>query len=597
VNSFIAEDLIEEIRERSDIVDIISQYVSLKKSGRNFKGLCPFHAEKTPSFMVSPEKQIFHCFGCGKGGNVFQFLVEYEDYSFPESVRFLASRLGITIPEKKVTKETSSSNREREELFQINQTAAKYFQNLLLDSSEGKKGRVYLKERGIEKASVKEFMIGYSSPSWEHLFQYFSVKGIAENVLEKVGLIIKSEKKKGYYDRFRGRVMFPIWNTKGDVIGFGGRTLESTDAAKYLNSPESIIFQKGKNLFGLNMAKEHIRKEDSVLITEGYFDVITAHQMGVKNTVATLGTALTKDHAYLLKRYTRNIYLVFDSDKAGESAVKRVDELLSQEMFRIYVISLPAGSDLDSFLRKEGKDRFVERRENAVPLVEYIIDITLKDRDLNNIEEKLDCISMIKPTISRLKNSIERNHYVSLLADKMRVSHQELLSELQKKDFYERKSEDRTEGPAKDSIVSRLEAEIVRLFLGDTAGLGKRINSIQDIILPSGFHDKRLAAIISSIYEAYKESREISLNKILEKLPDELSTMARKLTMEGERLYGDRDEGRWNQAMDDCIKKFIQKRKEILKRDIDLRMKQAERKGEISERDRLLQKVITLYKE
>jgi DNA primase len=588
---YINDEILEDVRDRSDILDTVSQYVSLKKAGRNFKGLCPFHTEKTPSFIVSPEKQIFHCFGCGKGGNVFQFLMLYEDYSFPEAVKFLASKLGITIPEKKASREALSQSKDREKLFTINRDASRYFHELLIGSDVGEKTRVYLNKRGINESSLKEFELGYSYPSWEHLLGHFKGMGTSEALLEKAGLIIKSDKKEGYYDRFRGRVMFPIYNVKGDIIGFGGRTLDSEDSAKYINSSESLIFQKGKNLFGLNLAKESIRKEDAVLITEGYFDVITAHQNGIKNVVATLGTALTKDHAHLLKRYTKNIYLVFDADKAGESAVKRVEELFSQEMFRIYVVSLPAGSDLDSYLRKEKKDSFDARVKKALPLVEYIIDITLKGRDLKNIGEKLTCVEILRPAILRLKSSIERNHYISLLADKMRVPIKELINEFQKEDTINRRMDVYSAGLKQEKKLSGPESEIVKLFLADPAFLMKRYDKIREVIIPSKMEDSRLAEIISEIYKAFNKNKKVTINNIIGNLPAELSDLARKLTLEGEMLYGDNDETRWSQAMDDCIKKFADQRRKVLRQSFEIEMREAERKGDVSRRDELLKKI------
>lgn len=592
MDGYISEEIIEEVRERSDIVETISGFVSLKKTGRNFKGLCPFHSEKTPSFIVSPEKQIFHCFGCGRGGNVFQFLMLFEDFSFPESVKFLASKIGIEIPEKKMHKESSAAamDKDKEKLFQMNTMALKYFRRLLKESEKAKK---YLKNRGMNEASINEFQLGYSSPSWDGLLKYLTGKGVSENLLEKAGLIIKRANKEGYYDRFRDRLIFPIFNLRGEIIGFGGRALDRTDSAKYINSPESKIFQKGKNLFGLNLAKEAIRDENAVLITEGYFDVITARQSGIKNIVATLGTAVTKDHLYKLKRYTKRLYLVFDSDKAGELAVRRVEELFSEEGLRFYVISLPAESDIDSYLRKEGRKGLCEKIKDALPLVEYIIHVTLRGKDFNNIDDKMECINSLMPTMARLNSSVEKDHYISLLAERMRVPIEELHKDFQRKDPSRIKSPVRHK---EEPGLPSLEAEVVRLLLANPVYLEKRMKRIQEVISPSEFKDNRLAEIISLAYEIYNEKGNIFLNGLIDRLPSEMAGLARKLGLEGEIRYGD-DERIWNQAMDDCIKRTIDKDIKIQIKEINIKMREAEKKGEVVEINKLQRELMSLYKE
>lgn len=594
MNSYISEDIIEEIRERSDIVETISGFVSLKKSGRNYKGLCPFHSEKTPSFIVSPEKQIFHCFGCGKGGNVFHFLMLYEDFSFPESVKFLASKIGVDIPDTKIIRKKSFEvSEDKDRLFQINNLASRYFHKLLTESHIAEKARLYLKNRGISKISIKEFQLGYSIHSWDHLLKYFKAKGISETLLEKTGLIIKRSSKEGYYDRFRDRIVFPIFNMRGIIIGFGGRSLDNSDSAKYINSPESIVFQKGKNLFGLNLAKDSIKCENAVLITEGYFDVITAYQKGIRNVVATLGTSITRDHLYKLKRYTKNLYLVFDSDKAGESAVKRVEELFTGDRLRIYVVSLPAGCDLDSYIRKECEEVFSKKIKSALPLVEYIINITLKDKDLNKIEEKIDCIDRLMPTISRLKSSIEQNHYISLLAERMKLSGKELMNEFQKGNSIHKRISISSKEKEKMPI---LEAEIVRLFLSNTTYLNKKIDEIREIISPAEIEDDKLSKIIFSVYKIYDENKKLTINNIIDQLPVELSGLARKMALEGEMRYGDGEEQIWNQAIDDCIKKIMKKNKKAQIKKINIKMKKAEQKGEVQEINKLQRRLMMLYK-
>ena len=352
--NFIPEDKISEIKHSADIVDIVSDVVLLKKAGKNLVGLCPFHSEKTPSFTVSPDKQIFHCFGCGVGGNVISFLMKQEGLSFPEVARHLAKRYGVSIPEGPVSPEQKRRMSERESLFDLNRRAMDYFHETLLKSPAGEKARSYLSKRGISAKTIDAFKLGFARDGWDHLLRYFSGRRIPRALLEKSGLILARKDSSGYYDRFRNRIIFPIFNASMQVIGFGGRVLDDA-LPKYLNSPETAVYNKSRSLYGIHRAKEKCRTTGTVFIVEGYFDLLTLHQHGIENAVATLGTALTAEHVRLLTRYASRMILVYDSDEAGIRSAQRCietfwhehvdfrrEDVFSEEKADTHILVLPA---------------------------------------------------------------------------------------------------------------------------------------------------------------------------------------------------------------------------------------------------------------
>ncbi|RLB90675.1 MAG: DNA primase, partial [Deltaproteobacteria bacterium] len=342
MSEFIPDDKIADVRNTADIVDLISEYVVLKKVGKNFLGLCPFHAEKTPSFTVSPEKQIFHCFGCGQGGNVFNFVMQYQNLSFPEAVRFVAKKYGIEISARNMSAAQKRKFAQREKLFQINEDAVDYFRKALVDTSSGERGRKYLAKRRMTPEVIERFWLGYAPMGWNNIVRYFSSKKVPLDDVETTGLVIA--KKGGYYDRFRDRIIFPILDIDQRVVGFGGRSLDNS-LPKYLNSPETPVYHKRSILYGLHANKEMCRKAGSVFIVEGYFDLLSLYCHGIKNVVATLGTALTQEHLRILKGYAREFILVFDSDNAGIKAAERSLSLFAEEKANIRIVILPEGRD------------------------------------------------------------------------------------------------------------------------------------------------------------------------------------------------------------------------------------------------------------
>src|SRR3972149_7330557 len=374
------ERLLEEIKTRIDIVDFISEYVQVKKSGQNFKALCPFHSEKTPSFMVNPSKQIFHCFGCGVGGDVVSFLMKHENIPFNEALHNIAKKAGIDLREFKFDKEHTEK---RDRILQINREAMNYFIKNLKGSE---KAKTYLRKRGIEEDSLKGFSIGYATVERDGLIKHVKKMGYSDSVIKEAGLAVSYEK--GSRDIFRERIIFPIFNNQGDTVAFGGRVLDDS-LPKYLNSPETGVFKKGETLFGLNLAKEEIRRKGYSLIVEGYLDTIVCHQYGFKNTVAPLGTALTSKQFQRLKPLTGRIVLVFDNDDAGVAAAKRSLTILFENNFRAKVLLLPEGEDPDSFLRKDGSQPFKEMLSNAMSVIEFLV-VTSKSDKIDTVREALE---------------------------------------------------------------------------------------------------------------------------------------------------------------------------------------------------------------
>lgn len=421
----IPQEFIEEIQARTDIVELISSYFPLKRAGRNFKALCPFHVEKTPSFFVSPQKQIFHCFGCGEGGGPIQFLMLYEKVSFPEAVEILAKRLGLSIPYKKV----SPQERAKSILYEVTEEACNFFhKNLFRD--EGKKALEYLKKRKIDLDTIKKFRLGFAS-SKISLLDSLRNKGYSLEILEKASLIV-SKKEGGYVDLFRDRIIFPIFDVKGKVIGFGARLIEERDAPKYINSIENPLYNKRFHLYGLNFSKEEIIKKDSVIIVEGYFDMITPYMNGIKNIVASLGTALTLEQIRLIKRYTKNVILIFDSDPAGEIANLRALDLLLENGLKVSVVAFPQDFDPDSLIREKGRDYFLKLLEERKDFFEYKLEVLRKNFDIESIEGKTKLAEELLLTLNKLESEVEKYEYVKKLASYLSVREEVLMLELKR---------------------------------------------------------------------------------------------------------------------------------------------------------------------
>ena len=438
---FIPEDKISEIKNAADIVDIVSEAVLLKKAGKNHVGLCPFHSEKTPSFTVSPDKQIFYCFGCGTGGNVFSFLMKQEGLSFPETVRVLGKRYGIDIPDRPLSPEQKRKISERESLFDINRRAMEFYHQALKDSGAGQVARSYLKKRGISQKTIDDFKLGYAREGWDYLLNFFLKKRISPVLLEKSGLVVPKKNKSGYYDRFRNRILFPIFDASMQVIGFGGRVLDDS-LPKYLNSPETLIYNKRRSLYGIQRAKEKCRSAGSVFIVEGYLDVIALHQHGVENSVATLGTALTPDHVRFLTRFADSMVLVYDSDDAGIRSAKRcIDtfwkehvDFRRQDVYReenadTHILVLPAGHDPDSYIFEKGPELFLEAAASAPGIITFLMNCAIDKHGLST-EGKVSIIKEMQGPLAAINDRVAQGLYIQKLAERLGIAENAILERI-----------------------------------------------------------------------------------------------------------------------------------------------------------------------
>lgn len=435
----IPQEFIDDLRNRVDIVEFIKNYVLLKKQGQNYIGLCPFHSEKTSSFVVSPHKQIFHCFGCGKGGNVFTFLMEKEGLTFPEAVSHLANYCGIPVPQEDISPEKARRDALRERLYHINELAADFFQNELRKFS-GEKALRYLQERGLQEPICEKFLLGFAPDSWDELNRHLLKEGVTEGEIITLGLAVKGQKG-NLIDRFRNRLIFPIMDDRGRIIGFGGRVLDNAQP-KYLNSPETPLFNKGRHLYGLNLAKGVVRSSERVILMEGYMDVIAAHEYGITEAVGTLGTALTAEQGKLLMRYTYNAVICFDADAAGQEATMRGLDVLQQLGIKVAVMKIPEGKDPDEVLRKRGQDYFKEIIHQACSLFEYKFLKLAEKHNKDTMSGKIQIIQALLPDLYKVQSPVERQGFIQMLAERLSFAEQAIHAEIRKFQTGQVKSEE-----------------------------------------------------------------------------------------------------------------------------------------------------------
>ena len=539
------ESKIEEVRTSASVVDVVSEFVQLRKRGKNYIGLCPFHNEKTPSFTVSEEKQIFHCFGCHTGGNVFKFLMEFQKISFVESVQQLADQLGITIDYEQAG--YSEQQTEQEIYYDINTETAKYFSNLLLNDDEGKFAREYFQKRNIKTQTMRTFGLGYALRGWENFINFSKEKGFDEDKIIALGLVGRNKEGR-VYDKFSGRIIFPIFSPNGRVVAFAGRILDDKEkSAKYLNSPESLVYIKGRTLYGLSHAKDDIRKLDKAILVEGYMDLISLYQNGAKNVVAVSGTALTDDQVQLLSRYTKNVVLLFDSDTAGIKASMRSIELLLKRDMEVKIVSLPEGEDPDSFVNKYGKDEFDELIKKAENFLEYqtrYYDSLGKFDDPATAAEAIR--ELVKP-VALINDELKRTLLLKNIAKKFNIREKLLESELIKQvnqvEKFERnktkiKTKDDsttstltlTESRIESPVIYNLETEIIKLLFESDKNIKEFLfKYIQPDEFAVGFHRK----ILIIIKNEFHKDENITADSLFTNLQDEqLQTYVREITFD-----------------------------------------------------------------
>lgn len=419
----IPEETINEIRQSVDIVDVISEYVQLKKQGRNYFGLCPFHGENTPSFSVSADKQIFHCFGCGAGGNAISFIMDIEGIPFQEAVVKLAEKANIHLDIQTHSEDENNINSEHVQMFKAHELLQKLYHHLLVHTKEGQQALQYLHQRGFTDESIEKFQLGYSLPNWDFAIKLLQKRGFSLPILEKAGLIIKNERDQNYFDRFRNRIMFPILDAKGRTIAFAGRAIDEHDSPKYLNSPETSIFNKSALLYNLHYARSFIRKKQQAVIFEGYADVISADKAEVYNGIATMGTSLTPEHVQIIRRMTDNIIICYDSDKAGILAAYRAGTMLSESGCEVRVAHMPNGLDPDDYIKQFGSDKF---RNDVIgasqTFMSFKMDYYRMNRNLQNEGEKLQYIEDVLKEIIKLDSAIEKDLYLRQISEEFSLS-------------------------------------------------------------------------------------------------------------------------------------------------------------------------------
>ena len=514
-----SDEVINDVRQSNDIVDVISQYVHLKRSGRNFFGLCPFHNEKSPSFSVSPDKQIFHCFGCGVGGNVFSFITQIEGINFVEAVQMLAERANIQLP---TLQDNGDSQREelKAKVYKVNEfTAEFYHQNLY--KPQAKIAQEYVKKRQLSNETLKSFKIGFSG-KFDELYQELKKQGFGEREILESGLVNKNERGQ-YIDRYRNRLMFPICDARGKVIAFGGRVLDDSKP-KYINSPENVVYSKGRNLFGLNVAKKGDLKR--ILIVEGYMDVISLHQRGITNVVAPLGTALTEQQGWLLRKNAEQIILSFDSDEAGLKAKLRALDILQNMGCDLRILQMEGAKDPDEYIIKYGNARFNNLVDKALSIIEFKVKILKKDLNLENTNDKIKFLNEIAKLISNVNNTIEREVYIEKIAKEYDISKEAIYAEVNKLTYKNVKTEKVLEKPKpvvthikreekviSEAVKRRENTVIALLLMGDL----NIFEILRQNIKVEDFQDKVNKKIAQKLYEEFEKGNS-NINAIIDNL-------------------------------------------------------------------------------
>lgn len=578
----IPESFLDEIRNRVDIVELVSEYVHLKRSGRNYFGLCPFHAEKTPSFSVSPEKQIFHCFGCGVGGNVITFMMEIENLDFVEAVRVLARKAGLPFPEPEGTEGETRADRERVSMREAYQLAARFYQYLLMHTDYGERARTYLRQRGVADDTITAFQLGYAPDAPDAVAKFLARRKFSLPLMEKAGLVFRSASRGTYVDRFRRRVMFPICDGQGQVVAFGGRIIGEGEP-KYLNSPETPLFQKSALLFNLHRARKAIRKKQQVVLMEGYLDVVAAHQAGVENAVATLGTALSPEQARILRRNAEQVVICYDGDDAGMEAARKAGLLLREAGCLVKVALLPDGMDPDDVIRERGAAHFRDRiLGEAVSFMAFTLRYLRKGRDLRDEVERMRYIRDCLAELAQVPSAVERDHYLRQLAEEFHLSldalkreqwqvYKRLKAKAQRVNLASEGNTSRNPGGSlvvKPTYPAFQNAErmLLALMMRDASVARLVQEKIGD-----AFNLDQHAALAAYLYAYYASGNEPDPGRFLQTLRDEaLLELASELAMlEGVETVDERQ-------VHDCIRRVLDY---PLEREI-ARLKEAQREAE-----------------
>ncbi|MDQ0883131.1 DNA primase [Peribacillus sp. V2I11] len=599
INGRIEDEKINQIREAVDIVDLIGEYVQLKKQGRNYFGLCPFHGENSPSFSVSTEKQIFHCFGCGAGGNIFTFLMDIEGYSFVESAKVLAEKGNVPL-DVEINKDSKRSNMPAgsQQMVEAHDLLRKFYHHLLVNTKEGQDALEYLLKRGFTEETIEKFQIGYSLNSWDFVSKFLLKRGFPAEYMEQAGLIIYREKDESYFDRFRNRVMFPIMDHQGNTIAFSGRAM-GDDEPKYLNSPETPIFNKSKTLYNFHHARPHIRKKEQVVIFEGFADCISAVGAGVENAVATMGTALTDQHIQLLKRNTDQILICYDSDSAGLNAANRAVNMLHDHEFSVKVALMPDNLDPDDYIKEFGEKSFVSEVIGAsLTYMAFKMHYLRRGKNVNNEGDRIQYIEEVLKEISRLPNAVERDHYLRQLSSEFSLSLDALEQQQRQVFFTERKKGALPQPAAQKKMALQYEHKLKPAHHNaETKLIAHMLKSrdmtfkIQQLLGQTVFHVDEHQAIITYLYAFYEDGHEPDTSFFLTYLPD---PNLRRIVSEIEMMSV--NEEVTDKELTDCINQVLKYEKLLKIKEKQVEEKDAVRRSDYVTAAQIAMEIIKLRK-
>jgi DNA primase len=510
------QTFVDDLRRQADIVRVVQDYVQLKKKGANWMACCPFHKEKTPSFSVSPTKEIFYCFGCHKGGSVFNFVMEIEGVGFGDAIKIVADKVGMPLPKMVDDERFAIKRQESDEVVQLNNWALEWWEKQLETSGEARIAVEYLERREITDETKKTFRLGYSPDSWDALSSYLRHKGATQSQIDRSGLVVKKDEG-GSYDRFRGRLMFPVFDAQGRPIAFGARTLQNEDA-KYINSPETAAYVKGRNLFGLNLTRDEIRRAGFGILVEGFLDLIVPYQFGIRNVAASLGTALTADQVKLLSRFARKVVVNYDGDRAGVQAAKKSIEILLAEDIEVKVLVLPENADPDEFIRKFGAAEYHQRRAKAQPHIQFVIENALRDRSLHRPADKAEAVEEVLPYIRAVNSRIQKREYFDLAMNELQINDVSLRREL----WYSFRSRSDIAGSARQKVMRRAgvnlkptiaEQQLLELLLAND----KLRREILPSLASSDYDALMTASIFIALIEIQADGNEPALDLLMEK--------------------------------------------------------------------------------
>jgi len=519
-------EIVDQIRQTASIVEIASQYTTLRRRGNKHVGLCPFHSEKTPSFTVDDEKQLFHCFGCGAGGDIFTLVMERENLSFPEALKYLAEKYNIPLPKKREF--SPQLQKLEEQLFKINENTLAFFKKNLFTTKEGEKALEYLKKRDISEEIIQKLKIGYALNSWDSLLSFFKEKKVTPKLLEKAGLVLYNQKKDSYYDRFRGRIIFPIFGLTGKVVAFGGRSILNADP-KYLNSPDTPVYSKGKILYGLNFSKESIRDTGELIIVEGYTDFVSLYQAGITNIAASLGTSLTSDQVSQTLRFAPKIIINYDGDSAGKLATSRGISLYFEKASEPEILILPENLDPDSYLRKYGTDKYITHlKKGGIPLIKFLIKLFAPENGIKTVEEKINIATKIIEIILINPNTIRGSEYLKQVSEYLALDEQVVRDSIRVKQSRKESAE-----KSEEKVTFLLaEKRLLQILLED-----KRIASyVFPEMKEEHFQGLKTEPIFAALTEYSKKGKEPDFNELRQKIDPSLSSsLAKALLLEKEQ--------------------------------------------------------------